>query len=147
MNLETTRFGTLHVLEDEVIVFPEGLVGFKENKKYVIVPHGENSPFSWMQSIEKGHLAYIVIEPQVFCHDYEVKISREELAVIELTDVAQAKIYVIVVVGERPEEMTANLLGPLVLNREKNLGKQLVLNTEKYHTRHKIMDELKRLGG
>ncbi len=146
MEINTTRFGVLNITEDEIVYFPEGLVGFRDVKRYIVIPHGNaNSPFSWFQSVDEGHLAFVIIEPQVFCYGYEVKISRDTLQPIELDDISLAKIYVIVVVGERPDDMTANLLGPLVINREKNIGMQVVQNTDKYHTRHKIIDELKRM--
>ena len=34
--IETTRFGALEVLEDEILKFPSGILGFEEYKGYVI---------------------------------------------------------------------------------------------------------------
>jgi len=143
----TTRFGNLEIAEDEIVFFPEGLIGFSQNKKYFIIQHDGQSPFSWLQSLDESHLAYVIIEPQVFCYDYEIKVSREQLAPIDLQDLSLAKIYVVVVLSDRPEDITANLLGPIILNPENNLGLQVVLNTDKYFTRHRLMDELQRQGG
>jgi flagellar assembly factor FliW len=41
-----------------------------------------------------------------------------------------------------PHAMTANLLAPLVINTESRIGRQVILDDERYHTRHPILQEM-----
>lgn len=59
MEITTVRFGTIPVQEDKVILFPKGILGFSRNKRYVLFPHGQGSPFYWLQSVEEIGRAHV----------------------------------------------------------------------------------------
>lgn len=142
--IPTERFGELRVPENEILTFPEGLLGFADCKQFVLVQESAFAPFIWLQSTDDPHLCFVVIDPQEFMSDYRVEIKPVELAGIELADMEKARVLVIVVVREDPEQITANLQGPIILNSEKALGKQVVLLTDRYHTRHSILAEMEK---
>lgn len=139
--IQTERFGEIRVPKGEIIEFPEGLLGFAEQKNYVLVQEGAYEPFLWLQSTDDPHLSFVVVDPLAFLPDYKVEIKPSEIESLELASVDEAKVLVIVVVRDRPEDITANLQGPLVVNPEKCLGKQVVLLTDRYSTRHYILQE------
>ena len=62
MKLDTIRFGELEIKEEDIIEFPEGILGFEDMKKFVIFQMEEGSPLMWMQSVEEAALAFIVIK-------------------------------------------------------------------------------------
>lgn len=141
IQIPTERFGEIQVPENEILHFPEGLLGFADRKKYVIVQEAAYAPFLWLQSAEDPHLCFVVVDPLTFSPNYRVEIKQTEIQSLGLDNFDDARVLVIVVVRENPEDITANLQGPLVINPEKGIGKQVVLLTDRYHTRHYILRE------
>ena len=70
MQIETTRFGALDIEEGRILDFPEGLPGFEACRHFALVPHGEASPFEWLQSVEDGALAFLAMKPHQIFPDY-----------------------------------------------------------------------------
>jgi len=138
LKVKTTRFGTLDVPEKDLLVFPEGLVGFSGNKRYVIYSKENNHPFFWLQSVDDPKLAFVICDPAIFFPDYRISARKTELAAIGSTRPADLIICVIVSISREPFSMSANLQGPLVINTDNRKGKQLVLVEGNYGTRHPI---------
>ena len=141
VNVQTERFGEIRVPAGEVFSFPDGLLGFADKKRFVIVQEAAYEPFLWLQSADDPNLCFVVVDPTTFMEDYRIEIKPSEIESIDLASVEEARVLVIVVVRENPEDITANLQGPLVLNAKKGVGKQVVLLTDRYHTRHYILRE------
>ena len=139
MNIQTTRFGEIQVAQEDIIEFPCGILGFPDFRKYVMIPSGEG-PLEWMQSVEVPDLAIVVCNPLVFKPDYTVNITEKELGEVRLKKAEDGVVLVIIVIPENPDEMTANLLGPLLLNPAERLGMQLILTHTEYSTKHRIVD-------
>ncbi len=145
MKFSTTRFGEIEVNLDESIFFPSGLIGFPELTRFVLLnSESETSPFKWLQSLDDGSIAFILINPLSFKPDYMVEVSDEEITGLELTSEENAAISVIVTMPSNPEEMTANLKAPIVFNVENRRGKQVILNNPEYLTKHLIGQEIKK---
>lgn len=145
MKIKTTRFGEIDVPENDLIFMPQGIIGFQDLKNYVILDHEKDSPFKWLQSVEDGSIAFVLINPLTFKPDYEVEVSESEIKELDLTSEEDAVISVIVTIPSNPKNMTANLKGPLIFNLQNRKGKQIVLQDPNYTTRHNIMEEVKKL--
>ncbi len=145
MKIKTTRFGEIEIPDKDLITMPQGIIGFQELKRYVILDHEKDSPFKWLQSIDDGSIAFVLINPLTFKPDYEVEVSESEIKELELESEEDAVISVIVTIPSNPKNMTANLKGPLIFNLKNRRGKQIVLMDQKYTTRHNIMEEVKKL--
>ena len=142
MKVETSRFGTIEVKDEEVYTFPEGLLGFAGFKQFVLLDNPTGGPMMWLQSIEKPTLAFIICPPQIFKTDYKMPLRSDELQIIELDNLEEAKVMTIMVIPDnKPKEMTANLQGPLVFNTAKKLAKQYVLLNTNYTTKYKVFQE------
>jgi flagellar assembly factor FliW len=137
----TKAYGTVEVDEHQKIAFPSGLFGFESLKDYVLLD-AEQQPFYWLQSLDEEKIAFILIDPFLFRPDYEMDIDNEELLQIGITDPKKAVIFSIVTVPSDNSPMTANLQGPLVINRDSRLGVQAVLTDPRWKTKHYIMAEL-----
>lgn len=138
MKVVTTRFGELDVPDDFIYRFPEGILGFSGIELYFVLDNPKGGPFQWLQAVDPASLAFVVCDPTVFMPDYRVRVRPEDLASIELSDIASGFVLVILTVPRDPKEITANLQGPLIFNPAKRLAKQIVLNDPAYATRHKI---------
>ena len=141
MKVLTKAFGMIEVNENQKVTFPSGLFGFEALKDYVLLD-AEQQPFYWLQSLDEEKTAFILIDPFLFRPDYEMDIDNEELRPIGITDPEKAVIFTIVTVPSDNSPMTANLQGPLVINRDSKLGVQAVLTDSRWKTKHDILAEL-----
>ena len=143
MKVETSRFGTLDISEKEIVRFPEGLYGFEKETEFTLLPFNPNveSPMEWMQSLKSTHLAFVITDPYLYLPDYKLKLSEEDKKLVELEDDDLYLTRAIVTIPENYYEMTANLIAPLVINKEKSIAKQFVLTNMNYDTRHYLLPE------
>lgn len=142
--VKTSRFGEIEINEADIVVLPNGLIGFPELKEYILLDHDKNSPFKWLQSIDDGGIAFVVINPLIFKPDYAVEVSEAEVADLEIESEEDAVISTIVTMPSNPQVMTANLKAPLIFNLNNRRGKQIILNSSRYTTRHNIMEEMQK---
>jgi flagellar assembly factor FliW len=141
VKVATKAYGLIDVDERQSISFSQGLLGFETYKNYLLID-AERQPFYWLQSMDKEKVAFILVNPFLFRPDYEVNISNEELAEIGIHSPEKALIFSIVTIPSDGSPMTANLQGPIVINRDTRMGKQAVLSDARWKTRHDIMAEL-----
>ena len=144
IKVTTSRFGEIEINESEIIELPHGLVGFPELKKFILLNHDKDSPFKWLQSIDDGSIAFVLINPLLFKPDYTVEVTENEVSDLDLNKEEDAVISVIITMPTNPQNMTANLKAPLVFNLKNRKGKQIILNNSSYTTRHNIMEEMKK---
>lgn len=142
MMIESTRFGTFEVDETRAIEFPEGLLGFPASTSYVLV-EVEDSPYSWLQSANEPAVAFLATAPFDFFPDYDLVLDEEGQDALQIEDPADSAVLVLLTVhrddsGEAVD-LTANLLGPLVINTERRIARQLVLDSAGYTTREPLV--------
>lgn len=129
---------------EKTINFIDGIPGFEEYKKFVIVNNAdEKNPFHRLQSVEDEELSFIIINPFIFKHDYEFDLPDWFIKKLEIESEQDLAIYTIVVVPGDITKMTANLLGPIIINTKNMTGKQIVLDDKRYTTKYLIIDEQK----
>jgi len=141
--LETSQ-GKVKVNEENKIVFPNGIYAFEDLKNFYILQMDDENVFQLLQSEDKQEIAFIIVNPYLFKKDYVLNIREEDLKEIGIKDSQCAEkslsVYAIVTVTE--SSMTANLLGPLVINMDQKSGKQALALNEEYSTKHDILEEL-----
>jgi len=142
MKVDTKAYGSIEVDEKQKVTIPSGLFGFEDYRDYVIMD-AEQEPFVWLQSIEIPEIAFILINPFVFRKDYIIHLSDDEQAQIGLSSPENALTFVIVTIPQDGGPMTANLQGPLVINKTNMTAMQAVLSDSKWRTKHDIMAEYK----
>lgn len=145
MKLKTKHFGEIDIEEPGIIEFSEGLPGFSDKKKFVILAPGEEgSPFKWLQSAEDAALAFAVADIFQIKPDYDIEISNDTVEILGINKLEDVLVYSIVVIPEDISEMSMNLKAPVIINKKNMKGMQVVLDTERYGVRHYIQDELRK---
>jgi flagellar assembly factor FliW len=140
VKVTTKAYGLIDVDERQRITFPAGLFGFESFREYVLLD-ADRQPFYWLQSLDVEEVAFILVNPFLFRPDYEVDISDDEMREIGVSSPEKALIFSIVTIPAGAP-MTANLQGPLIINRETRMGRQAVLADPRWKTKHDIMTEL-----
>ncbi|MFC1825504.1 flagellar assembly protein FliW [Thermodesulfobacteriota bacterium] len=139
MKTETLRFGVIEVEEERVIHFPDGILGFPENKDFVIMEHKPDSPFMWLQSMSTPELAFVITNPFLVKPDYLDNLTPGERAFFSTENGNNLTIFVLVTIPPgQVEKMTVNLLGPLAIDIESRTGKQVILPNSGYHHRYPL---------
>lgn len=137
MLIQTTRFGPLEVDEQRLLHFAEGLLGFSAHHRFALLQTAVDPVFYWLQSADDPALAFVVCDPLTFVPDYEVSIRPEELNALGAEQVDECQ--VLVIVNKVGGDLTANMLGPLVVGTRSLAARQLVLSDKRYGTRHRLM--------
>jgi len=136
---QTTRFGQVEYSTDDVVTFHDGLIGFADLGAFVLIQHKEDSPFRWMQSVDNGKIAFLVVDPGQYVQGYEPDMPDSAIERLGLDEETARLVYTIVSIPPgKPEEMTLNLAGPIVINLETGNAQQIVLEDEIYSIKHKV---------
>ena len=143
MKVNTTRFGELQVNNEDIITFSEGLLGFENLNKFFVVDPGDSTLILWLQSIDDSTIAFPIIEPKIFKPDYVAKLLPTDMNSVKLETITDAKIYSILTIPADITTMSANLKAPIVINNEKKIAKQIVLQDNKLTVKYEMYKELK----
>lgn len=139
MQIESLKFGILEVPDDKVIKMARPILGFEQLTTFCLVERDDAQPFMWLQSVEEPAVSFVVINPAVFFPEYRIEVNPAEIAEIAIENLESVETYVIVSIPENAEEMTANLQGPIIINTENCLAKQLILVNSDYQVQHRIL--------
>ena len=137
--VQSKRWGELRIRIEDVIQFPRGLLGFESFKQYAIYEVEEHKPFQWLICLEQPEIAFVIINPLIFYSTYRPKISKRDLKELSVTSPHLLKIYSLVTLSDDPRRVTTNLSGPILLNTQTRLAKQIILLDEAYSTKYPIM--------
>lgn len=117
-------------LDGAIVDFAAGLPGFPASHQFrveTLAP--ELAPFCMMRSVNESGICFILVEPGAVFPDYTVAIDEQHVASLGLESADDAAVLAIVTLGEPP---TANLLGPLVVNRRTRAAAQVVQYQSSY---------------
>jgi flagellar assembly factor FliW len=128
MFIRTTRFGLVEIQPEDILQFPEGLVGFTDCHEWVLLADARNGALGWLQSTTRADLAFAVVSPRRFVPAFQLRTTRGELDRLSIRDPKSA--HVLVIVGKNESGITLNLKAPLVIQLERRLGRQIVNNAD-----------------
>jgi flagellar assembly factor FliW len=140
--INTTRFGQVDVKEEDLLTFPEGLLGFADLRKFVLLDDPSDEIFAWLQSCEAGAIAFPLLEPDIFAENYNVTLSKGDLEGLKLKSQENANYFSIITIPEDPTQMTANMKAPVVINLQEKLARQCVLQDNNLAIREPIFKKL-----
>jgi flagellar assembly factor FliW len=132
-------FKDLVYSKEDIINFPGGIPGFEKSREYVLVSIPEYAPFEWLVCIDGSRLRFAVINPLLFVPDYTPVMVKEQLEDLAIEKADDILLYTIVTIRENPLESTANLIGPIVINKARRIGKQIIVDDERYTTQEPIL--------
>src|SRR3972149_9019860 len=122
--LTPTRFGRIEYLDEDVLTFKDGIVGFPELQAFLLLSTKPDSPFRWLQSIDMPELAFLVADPARLMSDYAPELPTEQLAELQIGVDTPTLLYTTASIPRgKPHDLTLNLAGPIVVNAQLRLGK------------------------
>jgi flagellar assembly factor FliW len=142
MRVTSSRFGEMDVRDDAPIDFGGGLLGFASSTSYVVVEIEDDDYYFWLQSVEEPEVAFLATVPWDFFPDYEIDVPDVVQEELGLDDPADSEIFLLLSVqleGDQPVGITANLLGPIVVNKNLKRARQIVLDGARYSTQEPLV--------
>ncbi|MCI0481744.1 MAG: flagellar assembly protein FliW [Candidatus Dadabacteria bacterium] len=138
--IDSTRFGEIEYDDNRVISMPQGIIGFGNKQKYILLQPDDDALFFWLQSLDDPSLAFVITNPRHFIPDYKASLTTAERNFLELKDEKEIGVWVIVTVPEGdPRGITANMLAPVILHYPTSRAWQVVLEDVDYGIRHPLV--------
>ena len=117
-----TRYhGTLSYQPDAVIHFPQGLIGFENETRFLPIEQPHARPIVFLQSLTTPGLCFLSLPVFVVDRDYRLELADTDLRSLDLPVSRQPVIgteVMCLALVSIPEDgpTTANLLAPVVVN-------------------------------
>jgi flagellar assembly factor FliW len=140
--IQTSMYGEIEVSESSIVTFPVGIPGFEQLKKFVVLQLEDGVPFAYLQSIEEEDIAFVIVDPFLFYPKYDFELSESTIEELAITSQEDVIVWSIVTMKKVIEEATINLIAPIIINAEKQTGKQIILHGSDYTSRHKLISGL-----
>ena len=130
--------GDIEYEEEQVVIFPSGLIGFEELVSFVLYEREEMRPFVCMVSIEEPAIYFPLLDPRIIDQEYGSENLLSELKSLGITRPNDAFLFCIVTIGKDISQVTVNLRGPLIINPKRMVGRQIILIDSKYMVQHPL---------
>ena len=145
MNVKTRHFGDVEIDDSKVITMDNGLFGFENYKKYVLLYDSSSDEIpniQWLQSLDEELLALPVMIPTTVVPDYNPVVEDETLGSLGEWKEEDVSMLVTVTVPEDIKKMSINLKAPIVINTATMKGCQVVAENPEYEVKHMIYELL-----
>jgi len=119
--LETTEATAIPVID-----FVAPMPGFPVDRHFVLIRVEESGVLFELTSLESDGLRFLVVPPAPFFPDYAPEIDNEVLALLNTKDPDRLLLLTVITAGVN--ETTANLLAPIVVDRDSMRAMQVVLS-------------------
>jgi len=128
-----SRFGEIEYDPDNTLLFPEGLVGFENLRKFIVMPNEKEGPLFWIQSVEDPQIAFILTDPTNFYYDYKVIPDGRERQKLGIDEEGECLVVSVVTVST-DRKVTLNLAAPILFTPETNRALQVILEGTNFST-------------
>lgn len=142
MIIKTTRFGDVEVADSSCFEMVHPILGYDDERKFVIIEHNEQSNFRWLQSVSSPEIAFVVTVPGFFGIDYSFELpedTQEDLDITTAEDILALNI--VVIPHENPRRSTINMLAPLIFNINNKKGTQIILSGSPFKIDYPLFQE------
>src|SRR5262249_9823075 len=96
------------------------------------------APFRLMESTEQPKAAFVVIDPALLTGGYADFVPEREWETIGVKDRSKRLAFVTVAVGHTPQDSTANMLAPILINYETMTARQVILSNGLFSAKHPL---------
>jgi flagellar assembly factor FliW len=126
MKLQTEQFGEIEYAEENVINIEKGLFGFEDLTRYLLV-QTENTLFYWLNAIDEPTIAFPMVGINVLDDTYPQEENCEPFGIVTM--------------DPDPLKITVNTKAPLYIDQENKVGRQKILDRDKYSVNYKLFVE------
>jgi flagellar assembly factor FliW len=121
------------------ITFEKGILGFEDIIEYELKDLESNPIFKELNSIKEKGLGFVVISPFDIDDKYEINLSDNIIKELNINSPKDVMVLSILTLGQTLERTTVNMKAPLIINVNNGLGKQIILQKEKYKVKTPLL--------
>lgn len=140
--IQTTRFGQIQVQPEDLLTFAEGILGFADLKKFVLLDDPNDDIFAWLQSCDESGVAFPILEPELFSENHKITLAKSDYEALKMTSADSARAFCIITIPDDPTQMTANMKAPVMINVSLKIARQCVLQDNHLAIREPIFLKL-----
>ena len=136
MRVESRKFNTIIELEDDkVIQFPNGLIGFADEKEFILLEREQSPRIAWLQSVNNPDLALPVVSGHELGEDYPDVPLSDALYADRVGDIGDDTAVMLVLTCQHGMAPTINMMSPIVVDAKTRTGAQLILQGTRFASR------------
>ena len=125
--------------QETVIHFEEGLIGFSDHKRFMLLENAYLSPFRLLQAEDASDVGFLVLEPTIRVPEYSSLVPKREWEALGIEDPADGVAFVTVILGSSAATSTANFQAPILINCRKMIGRQVILTDSDFSVRQPLV--------
>lgn len=126
----------VEVPEEELLIFPRGVVGFEEFGRYALFEL--EHPLYLLQAVDDPHVGFLLLEPALVDPAYRVSLSRDDQVLLGLRSGESPDLLCIVTLSVDGRPASVNLRAPVAINPSRGMGAQIILQDSDYPMRHPL---------
>ncbi len=126
------------VRREDIIQFPGGLVGCEDWKRFVLLESDEDNLIGVLYNLDEPGVSLLVTDPGRLVPGYSTALADADRAAIGAESDDDLRALCVLVVDRATGAISANLLGPLIINQRTRTGRQVVLVDSGYSARHPV---------
>jgi flagellar assembly factor FliW len=135
-----TSFGTVEVPDRDCITFAEGLPGFEQCRRFVVVSSEDIAPLCWLQAVEGPAASFLAIDPRNVVEGYRCVLSDADRAKLGAGP-RTTLLWLALVALDPVQGPSVNLRAPIVIDPERLTGLQVMPHQSAYQLRHPLVVE------
>jgi flagellar assembly factor FliW len=140
---QTRYFGPVEYNEESVLVFPDGIPAFEQERRFLAIRQPLNEPLVFLQSLTNPDLSFVTLPAPSVCPGFRLSMTPEDLAALGLETGRQPVIgrdvlCLTILSLEENRPPTANLLAPIVVNLQTLRGRQAIQTDTPYSHREEL---------
>ncbi len=129
MKIKNIQFGEVEFDDEIIIQFPDGIIGFEDLRRFIIIEDKECEPFRWLICVDEPEIGFAILEPTLVVSDYYERAGFDP-------DVYA--LFTIVTLNRDVSKTSVNLKAPIVIDKSKKLGKQVILEVPEFEVVHPL---------
>lgn len=149
MRIDTSRFGTIRIDDDDVFDVPHGIPGFVGLRRAALLAvetGGDDTSLYWMQDLDDPELAFLCVVPWSAFPGYDVEVDEQALGIAAPDDVRILNLVTVRRNGDvhpiaerRSSTMTVNLRAPLVIDMRRRRLQQVILPDTRWSVHEQLV--------
>ncbi len=137
MLIKTKDFDYVEVSEEDILSFPNGIYAYENTKEFVLLKNPDNQCLMHLQAVSDDAPRLFLVDPYMFFEEYK-PCSGRATDLLKAENAKSLSYFVVAVIPENIKNMTVNLRSPVIINFEKRIGAQIILENKDYDVRTRL---------
>lgn len=120
------------------VFFKRGIPGVDHLRRFKLEEIKDNEKFTIISSLEE-QISFVAVSPFDFYSDYEIHLDEETIKELNIEDPKDVLVLNILTLGNSFNDSTVNLKAPIIINVKNNLGRQYIIQSDTYDTKHPLI--------